>query len=173
MAPKGKSAAKAKADAKKVAKKVGLKESPSPKAPPAAKRKAGPSLDQKEVRDLLGHLKYHGGLDKHKSPKNVDPQARAVLTAYHSADTETKAAILEKFKGPGGKKLTWATDFIEKESEATVTETATVENKFTMGQILQMNGVDPQHIEEPRPTMILIRSIRGNYKRNNLKDMNS
>jgi len=154
-----KAKAKAKAPGKKVIQVAATKAPQPPKAPPPQS-----TLDKKDIRDLLGHLRYHGGLDKTKKPKSADPQARAVLTAYHNGDSDVKAAMLEKWKGPGGKKLGWATDFIEKETEETVEEEEFLEKEFTMAQILQMNGVDPAHLQETMHTMILIRSPACNYR---------
>ena len=88
---------------------------------------------------------------KAKQPRDVDPTAKELLASYHDATPEQKAAMIEKFKAPNGKKLAWATEFISKEVEHTADVEKTVENWFTGNEILKMNGVEIAHLEDRPP----------------------
>ena len=71
-------------------------------------------MDKGQVSKMIGHLKYHSKTD--------GSDAKKVLDAYQEASGEGKRAILAKFHGPNGKKLTWVKEFMETttESDSTV-----------------------------------------------------
>ena len=147
MAPKDK--APSKAAGKAPTKEPPTKAAPTKPAPTKPKQKAltdaeqpPPKVAKKEdIRDLLGHLSYHAGL-KGVKPKNIDPTAQSLLSSYHDASPEEKAAMIEKFKAPNGKKLAWASQFVVKDVETSSDVDKTIENWYTGIEILKMNGVE-------------------------------
>ena len=157
MAPKkGETKVGAKVKPGKGVIKVATKEPDAPKVDQGKKSEAAvATLNKKDVRDFLGHVRYHSGLDKSKQPKTVDADARAILKAYNSADSETKTQMLEKFKGPGGKKLQWVNTFTNKETEETVDETESLAKAFTGNEILKMNGIEPFEYKEPPESPVI------------------
>ena len=92
----------------------------------AATLKGLPPMEGKDLREMVGWLKYHG-----QTKAKPDASVTELSTKFNAASPEEKRKILGSFKGPNGKSLKWAKEMVVSEETTDQNVDATKQGMMT------------------------------------------